>query len=65
MFKKYKFSCTITGDLDSGDYEAIFKNISSPGDDIEYSDVKDFLQKVLKDLENTEETDERFVKLIN
>lgn len=66
MLKKYKFSCNIIGDIESGDYEARFVNLSNPDEDIDYSSVREFLLKVFKDLDNKEiNNEEGFVKIIN
>ena len=43
---------TIDIDLDSGEYNVSFRNLSNPGEDMQYDKISFYLNKVIKNLDN-------------
>ena len=46
-----KIKCEIEMDLESGEYDIVFRNVSNPGESIEYNEVQEFLKQVFSNVD--------------
>jgi hypothetical protein len=64
-----KVRCEVDLDTDTGEYSVRFWNMSSPGSDIEYNEVRVLLQDIFTDIDenimNAEDEDNRVLKVIH
>lgn len=60
-----KVKCEVSMDLESGDYELRFWNVSNPGQDIEYNEVKHMLEQIFASADKKVNSGENSTTLIN
>lgn len=64
-----KVRCEVDLDTNTGEWSLRFWNMSSPGTDIEYNEVREILQKMFTDVDrgivDADDDDERVLKLVH